>query len=133
MTTRNRNGLPKIPRKIERVCAKHRNTRGCRKPASTAALAASSQADCAPELLDLVLRKGGDHRVRRNAEVVCREPRPELLRASLLDLLDGAINRPFEWELTSDRIRLHLLDLRLHEVEREREEGREEPCHGRRA
>merc|ERR550514_2512988 len=85
-----------------------------------------SQADLLPDELHLVLRDERDHGVRGNAEVVGREARPQARDPPGLDLLHGTIDRPLERHLASDRVWLHLLNLRLDEIEGEAEEGGEE-------
>merc|ERR1719414_184716 len=69
-----------------------------------------------PQCLHLVLSDECDHRVGGNSEVVRGEAGPQAEDATHLHLLHGTIDWSLEGHLTSHGVRLHLLDLRLHEI-----------------
>mmetsp|Transcript_122686 Transcript_122686/g.333162 ORF Transcript_122686/g.333162 Transcript_122686/m.333162 type:complete len:367 (+) Transcript_122686:204-1304(+) len=87
-----------------------------------------SQAQLGPQGLDVVLGDQCDHGVRGDAHVERGETGIEAERPSFLHRLHSAVERALVLQLPGDRVRLLLLHLRLHVVERQREEGREEAC-----
>merc|ERR1712129_209889 len=83
-----------------------------------------------PHLLDLVLGNQRDHSMRSDAEVVGREPSPQTENAAHFHLLECAVDGTLEGHLARHWIRLHLLDLRLHEVKGQTEGGGCETSNG---
>merc|ERR1712216_596217 len=79
-----------------------------------------------PELLEGVLRHQGDHRVRGDTHVERGEPGVESHRSALGHDLPDAVHGALVLQLPRHRVRSLLLHLRLNEVERQAEEGREE-------
>merc|ERR1711972_491320 len=77
-----------------------------------------------PHTLDPVLHDERNANLGGHLGIVGREPGPQAQETASLELLGSAVQWSLVWHLTSHRIRLHLLHLRLDEVERQAEEGR---------